>query len=419
MSHSIFDSLPREVLCEIFTYFDVKALSRCSQVCTQWLQLTEPFWRTVCHTKGIYQDNTHSWRQLWIKSASLSEEIASKKLDSQISIEGIVTCLSVFQNKIYFAEESGKIGCIPDPKNSDTRLFFLHHQTLVKVLHVNEKRMISASDDEMVIWNLALRTPGKIWKHHQKELSLIKCDGVRLFCGCEDGKIVIWEVETGNRLKEVTFEGGRLTSLACYDHFLFCAGELVEGSRYARIAYWDLDSTRVAEKPFILVPTHKSSITFLLVDNDKLYSVGEDHLICVWNLRNKRPLHQFMCASEDREITALFLWREDVLLVATIYEKKSADISTVDDAEYGEALEQWYSQAELSFYFLGKNDTHITFEMPKEIFEINACIHNDEPSFLLRDGRDVCRLFFLSDFQKRRKISSDGALNPDCVKNFS
>eukprot|EP00668_Euglena_longa_P001340 GGOE01001589.1.p1 GENE.GGOE01001589.1~~GGOE01001589.1.p1 ORF type:complete len:336 (+),score=79.84 GGOE01001589.1:37-1008(+) len=99
-----------------------------------------------------------------------------------------------------------------------------------------------------------------------------------VFCGCEDGRILVFNVLTGHVKEQITAHERDITSLLLVDSLL------LSGSTDGTIKVWRHDGGMECEA---VLPGHQSSVTCLARHPLKLcwcFSASTDQLICLWDL---------------------------------------------------------------------------------------------------------------------------------------
>jgi F-box and WD-40 domain protein 1/11 len=120
---------------------------------------------------------------------------------------------------------------------------------------------------------------------HEGPVNAVGLQGARVVSASGDGKMILWDVRTGARLR--TFEGHD-RGLACIE---FKAGLIVSGSNDCKIKVWD---ARTGACVRTLVG-HTALVRALAFDpaRRRLVSAGYDRTVKVWDLESGALVREF------------------------------------------------------------------------------------------------------------------------------
>jgi WD40 repeat protein len=109
---------------------------------------------------------------------------------------------------------------------------------------------------------------------------MLSPDGRRVASGSADWTVVVWDLQSGTRIRQLTGHQDWVRSVAISPD----GRRVVSGSDDRTVAAWDLDSgTRIHQ-----LTGHQGGVTSVAVSSDgrRIVSASEDHTVAVWDLRS-------------------------------------------------------------------------------------------------------------------------------------
>jgi hypothetical protein len=109
-------------------------------------------------------------------------------------------------------------------------------------------------------------------------------DGLRLYLGCDDGSVRVWDTESGRVVAVLHGHGARVDCVAASPD----GRHLASGSGDWRIHIWDLDTG----EPVLTLKGHQGEIRSLAYSPDgrRLASGSEDHSVRIWDTESGQEL---------------------------------------------------------------------------------------------------------------------------------
>lgn len=227
-----------------------------------------------------------------------NKKIKSKQIAKTDS--PIYTMVLVDKERVATGHIDGKIRLWNISSKSLIKNFHAHDMIRINVMIVTDGKLISGSDHgKLIIWNI--HTGDSILKviFQKRILSLVAISTDLLICGESDGHLTILNINNGNIVKEfgVRDESGQFY----YRQALFPNGLLAQSS-YRGIKIWNLTNTNSPVKIF-----KDSDIILALVtlSNDHFATGDSRGFLKIWNINSNEPEEYFNYNSQFRSLIKL------------------------------------------------------------------------------------------------------------------
>lgn len=208
---------------------------------------------------------------------------------------------------LWSVEESGVLRQWTREGRLITRNFLTDLET-IWVFNADASKIASASDDDLVIWDVAggrvkQRIPVESWVMALE----FSPDGKQLVSGHEDGSVRLWDVGSGKLISEWQAQGRSISALAFRDRF----NQLATAGEDRTIHIWDLKN----KKRLAVLQGHSDRIPALAWQpgGDLLVSAGWDTTARVWDPSKTDPL---MLLNSHSDQVHTLAWSSDGKMLA-------------------------------------------------------------------------------------------------------
>jgi WD40 repeat protein/transcriptional regulator with XRE-family HTH domain/energy-coupling factor transporter ATP-binding protein EcfA2 len=172
--------------------------------------------------------------------------------------------------------------------------------------------LVSASADQRVrIWNLATGQEvrqltghrGRVWS------AVFSPNGQQIASASEDGTIRIWDVASGREIHQLTGHAGSVTSVAFHPD----GQQIVSASEDQTVRLWDVASEQEVRQ----WTGHESSVWSVAFspDGQQIISASDDQTVRIWDVASSKQLRQLV-GHIDEVGTAAFSARAAVASIA-------------------------------------------------------------------------------------------------------
>jgi WD40 repeat protein len=152
---------------------------------------------------------------------------------------------------------------------------------------LSDDRLVSgATDGKLRVWNLET---GEILQtlegHSGRIFGVATLDTKRIVSGSDDQTLRVWDLDTGQAIKVLEGRAGRVRAFRLLD-----GHRLVTGSGDGKVRIWDMDTGQVLQ----VMEGHASWVNDLdVVGGDLVVAGSDDHTLMVWEVGSGRLLHTF------------------------------------------------------------------------------------------------------------------------------
>lgn len=334
------NSIPYEVMLQIFEKLDLKSIFIAAPTCKLWTTLSKdnsllrPLFYKYLPDTAKASPKTNLDENFFLQHLIGDARIRSKSCEikpilTQIKTEGIISCLKLIDGKLFvgtttsidiwdtktehklkcfkgnfsvisalevangklFSPYSDKTIHIQDIESGETLKVLTGHTNFITKIYVANGKIISKGLCEALrIWDAET---GDLIRVIDSKISDFWDDDGKIFAlyyASDEGIINLWNIETGE-LK--SFEGHRkLTFLTAANGKLFTALEDMS------ICIWDVESG----KQMRTLQGHNNRIINLEIRDNKLISYAYDCKLCIWDIETGALLRKLDTSnlSEDK-----------------------------------------------------------------------------------------------------------------------
>lgn len=325
-------ALPVEISFKILMYLDSASLCRAAQVCKYWKQLADDdvVWHRMCEQHIDKKCTKCGWglpllekKRLRDAKRAMEARASGKHLDDEAALaapivpaQGPVSAVSVGQKRpaeddahgttSSEAGSSTAVAAAPQkrPKTRPWKEVYAERYRIernwrrgkyrmqefkdtssVLCLQFDEQYLATGTHDGKVkVWDIETGELVRVLEGHVRAVSALKFDSTKLISGSWDRTVRIWNYRTGECV--CTFRGHEADVL-CLD---FNQTLIASGSADHNVRIWNFEekscfTLRGHKEPVHSVRLHSSSGT--------VYSASEDLTVRMWNLETKTCLRVF------------------------------------------------------------------------------------------------------------------------------
>ncbi|UYP44670.1 hypothetical protein NEF87_000955 [Candidatus Lokiarchaeum ossiferum] len=151
------------------------------------------------------------------------------------------------------------------------------HDSPVEAIIVREKYIFSASRfGKIIIWDLHTGEIIKSLEGHTSSVNCLDFQKGQLISGSNDKTIRIWSCDSGECIKILHGHTAAILSVSIQDNYI------ASGSDDSTIKIWKLDSGELIQT----IEAHSRSVSGVKFCEDKLFTVSWDHFLKIWDINS-------------------------------------------------------------------------------------------------------------------------------------
>jgi F-box/WD-40 domain protein MET30 len=296
--------LPTEISYKILTYLDSSSLCKAAQVNKRWRQLADDdvVWHRLCEQHIDKKCTKCGWGLPLLEKKRLREsrraiEARAKAASSAASSQPLTATNDNNKRPVEEAPEqvtkrrktrpwkdvyAERYNIESNWRHGRFKTLEFKHSQPVLTLQFDEQHLITGTFNGTInVWDIETGELVRQMTEHLDAVSALKFDSTKIISGSYDKTLRVWSYRTGQCLS--TFRGHE-GKVLCLD---FDGNIISSGSTDTHVRVWNFDA-----KTCFTLRGHKGAVNSVKIHSgsNKLYSCSDDATIRVWDLETKQCL---------------------------------------------------------------------------------------------------------------------------------